>query len=98
MIKKLQLLPIILIGIVVVIYFGIAEGATIGDVTSTFQNIVVLGSCTGCGSGSGSFSSYSLLTNGTVTSSSGNQIVTLSTGIDGSILACDTSNNVSIVL
>lgn len=39
---------------------------TILDSTSVFQNLTVLGTCTGCGGGEGSFTTYSLITNATV--------------------------------
>lgn len=74
----------------------LAYSGTISAAQGNFNNVLITGSCTGCG-GEGSFTTYSTLLNQTITSSSSSILRSLSVANDGSILAYDNNCKASIV-
>ncbi len=78
-------------------FFSTVYATTVLDTTSVFQNLTVLGTCTGCGGGgSGSFTSYSTALNETLAGTSSGTNIGLFSSIDGSTFEINTSGKSSI--
>ena len=65
---------------------SIAYATSVSDTTSVFQDVTILGTCTGCG-GDGSFTTYTLDLNTTVTGTSNDDGSYIQVANDGSSLS-----------
>lgn len=70
----------------------LAYSGTISAGQGNFNNVLITGTCTGCG-GDGSFTTYSLVLNKTAGTSSGDGSLSF-TANDGSLIGVDTGGNI----